>query len=209
MWGSGLTGNNAACSTLCWLSSTTHFLPYPQSNWALLVLIPRVGGFVYVLGPCRSLQRTLLWGWEFLLPLQPPQVFSVTGLRLYFLTLGPWVSWSVSLPSYSSLFIHRQLWELLLHQLAPHLLYQPLPCLAVSPLHPSCPSPPLLSIWMNVSFLNPWLSDFYTVQFSVSSGCLFVFKLVVVLLLVEEAQCIYLWLHLGHVLFMFLILAHS
>ena len=34
-----------------------------------------------------------------------------------------------------------------------------------------CPAPPLLSVWMNVSSLSPWLSDFHTVQFSVSSGC--------------------------------------
>ena len=26
----------------------------------------------------------------------------------------------------------------------------------VSPLHPGCPSPPLLSVWMNVYFLFPW-----------------------------------------------------
>ena len=36
-------------------------------------------------GPCGSLQRPLLWGWEFLLlPLQPPPVFSIRGLRRYF-----------------------------------------------------------------------------------------------------------------------------
>ena len=28
--------------------------------------------------------------------------------------------------------------------------------LAVSPFHPSCPSPPLLLVWMNVSSLTPW-----------------------------------------------------
>ena len=53
----------------------------------------RVGGFVYVLGPCGSLQRTLLGGWEFLpLPPQPPRVFSIRGLRLYFPALEPWVA---------------------------------------------------------------------------------------------------------------------
>ena len=36
---------------------------------------------------------------------------------------------------------------------------------------PSCPSPPLLLGWMNVSSLTLWLSDFHTVRFSVSSGC--------------------------------------
>ena len=45
--------------------------------------------------------------------------------------------------------------------------------LAASPLHPSCPSLPLLAVWMNVSSLSPWLSDFRTVRFSVSSGFLF------------------------------------
>ena len=50
-----------------------------------------VGGFVYILGPCGSLQGTLLGGWEFLPLPQPPQVFSVRGLRLYFPTLEPWV----------------------------------------------------------------------------------------------------------------------
>ena len=56
-----------------------------------------VGGLVHTLGPCGSLQRTLLWGWEFLplLP-QPPRVFSIRGLRLYFPTLEPWVARSTS-----------------------------------------------------------------------------------------------------------------
>ena len=44
-------------------------------------------------------------------------------------------------------------------------------CLAVSPLLPGCPCLPLLQVWMNVSCLSPWLSDFHTVPFSVSPGC--------------------------------------
>ena len=40
-----------------------------------------------------------------------------------------------------------------------------------SPVCPGCPSAPLLPVWMNVSSLSPWLSNFHTVQFSVSSGC--------------------------------------
>ena len=52
-----------------------------------------VGGFVYILEPCGSLQWTLLWGWQFLpLPPQPPQVFSIRGLRLYFPALKLWVA---------------------------------------------------------------------------------------------------------------------
>ena len=43
----------------------------------------------------------------------------------------------------------------------------------------SCPSPPLLPVWENVSSSSPWLLDFHRVQFSDSS----VFKFVVVLLL--------------------------
>ena len=48
-------------------------------------------------------------------------------------------------------------------------VFQPLPCPESSP-H-SCASPPLLPVWMNVSSLSPWLSDFHTVRFSFSSGC--------------------------------------
>ena len=38
---------------------------------------------------------------------------------------------------------------------------QPLPCLGSS--LPSCLSPPILPVWMNVSSLTPWLLDFHTV----------------------------------------------
>ena len=40
-----------------------------------------------------------------------------------------------------------------------------------SPLRPSCPSPPLLLVWMKVHFFISWVSDFLAVQFSVNSGC--------------------------------------
>ena len=40
-----------------------------------------------------------------------------------------------------------------------------------SPLHPGCPSPPLLLVWMNVYFFIYLVSDFLAVRFSVSSGC--------------------------------------
>ena len=50
---------------------------------------------------------------------------------------------------------------------------------------------------MNVS-LTPWLLDFHTVQFSVSSGWLFFFfDLLLSFWLFEEVQCVYLRLHLG------------
>ena len=55
---------------------------------------------MHALGPCGSLQQTLLCGWQFLLWLpQPPWVFSHRGLKLYFPTLEPWVTQSASLPA--------------------------------------------------------------------------------------------------------------
>ena len=65
--GEGPRGNNGACSTLCQYrvtSPTTHKQIGPFWCW-----FP-VGRLMYILGPCGSLQRTLLWGWEFL-PLLP------------------------------------------------------------------------------------------------------------------------------------------
>ena len=60
---------------------------------------------------------------------------------------------------------------------------------ATLPLHPSFLSLPLLQVWMNVSSLTTWLSDFHTVRFSGRSGFFFVFKFVVVLFwLCEEAK---------------------
>ena len=70
--------------------------------------------------------------------------------------------------------------------------------LAAGPLHPSRLSPPLLPAWMNVSSVTPWLSDFHTVRFSGSSGCfLFLNWLLSFFWLCEEANHIYLGLHLG------------
>ena len=51
----------------------------------------------------------------------------------------------------------------------PHWVCQLLPCRESYP--PRCLSPPHLPVWMNVSSLFPWLLDFHTVRFSVSSGC--------------------------------------
>ena len=55
------------------------------------------------------------------------------------------------------------------HSLPSRWVHQLPPCRKSSP--PGCPSPPLLPVWVSVSSLSPWLSDFHTVQFSVSSGC--------------------------------------
>ena len=59
--------------------------------------------------------------------------------------------------------------------------------LAACPLHPGCPSPPLLLVRRNVS-LTPWLSEFHTVWLSGSSGCfLFLNLLLCFFWLCEEA----------------------
>ena len=120
-------------------------------------------GFVHILGPCGSLQRTLLWGWEFpLLPPQPPEVFSLRSLRLYFPALEPW--------GCAVCHLVHQLQLCLPHSTIRRLARSSSHCLAESPLCPGCPSLPLLP-GMNVSSLTPWLLDFHTIWFSVSSGC--------------------------------------
>ena len=54
----------------------------------------------------------------------------------------------------------------LLHNAPPRWVHQ-----LLSPFHPGCRSPLLLLVWMNAASLSPCLSDFHTVQFSLSSGC--------------------------------------
>ena len=127
--------------------------PLPSSKLGSSGADSRVGRVVYILGPYRSLQWTLLWGLEFLLlPPQPPLVFSVRGLRLYFPAMEPWVAQSVSLPSCSSQFICMWMWDHPLHQLLPHWVLQPPPCQESS--LPGCPSPPSYrSGWMFLLYL--------------------------------------------------------
>ena len=56
-----------------------------------------------------------------------------------------------------------------LHNLPPRWVRQAPPFHKSFP--PSCPYLPLLLVLMNISSLSPWLLDFHTVSFSVSSGC--------------------------------------
>ena len=128
----------------------------------------------------------------------PHRFFQSGVLRLYFPMLEPWVVWSVSLPSCFSQFIWMQMWDLLVRQPPPHWFWSSSHCLATSPLHPSFPSLPLLPVWINVSSFTPWLSDFHTGRFSGSSDCFLFFNLLLSFFwLCEEAQCMYLCLHLG------------
>ena len=165
--------------------------PLPTSKWAILVLIP-----MYLLGPCGSFQQTLLWGWEFLLPPQPPQIFTVRGFEALFPRAGalglhslfhppfvppgfmnecgttrfascsPQASCNLACPPCST--IHHLSGSASCSLARPGLVLQPQSCQESSP--PSCVSPPLLRVWMNVFSLTPWLSGFHTVGFSVSSG---------------------------------------
>ena len=60
--------------------ASSHFTHFPYATGTLLaaalVMIPRVGGFMYVLGPCRPFKQTLLRKWQLLLLPQPTLVFT-------------------------------------------------------------------------------------------------------------------------------------
>ena len=156
----------------------SHFPSYPQANWALVVLIP---------------------GWVGLCTFQDPvglsNKLSCEAESFSHCRLNPQTFFSHRCQGYISLH-----WNPGLHSLSQSGLSTPKcgttwsssHCLAGCPLHPSCPSPPLLPVWMNVSSLTPWLSDFHTVQFSGSSDCFFILKCVVVLPLVVQGSKVYL-----------------
>ena len=177
---------------LAWLSagfqsltplSTSKLGPSGADSW--------VSGFVYVLGPCGSLQPTLLWGWEFLplLP-QPPWVFSISGLRFYFPVPEPWVARSVSLSSCSSRFICTQMWDCPVLQLPPCRLS----------------SSPQLSISIPPTSLNLdecffFISLVVGLQYSSIFWQFWLFLFLNLLLsffwFFKEAKCVYVCLHLG------------
>ena len=113
-----------------------------------------------------------------------PKGFSISDLRLYFPELEPWgcmvcLAPSLFLPVYLHVHVGPPSLQApslpavalptLLHNLLPHWVLQPPPCRESS--LPSYASLPLLPFWINESSLTPWLSDFHTVRFSVSSGC--------------------------------------
>ena len=83
-------GSNGARSTLHWISATplaTHNQIGPlwcwfPSGWA-----------------CAHPRPLWVSPMTSPVPPQPPWAFSIRGLRLYFPTLEPWVTWSASLPS--------------------------------------------------------------------------------------------------------------
>ena len=102
--------------------------------------------------------------------LNPHRFFSVRGFEALFPCVGTLGCAVCLIPSCSSWFICTRMWGRLVCQLLPiHPVLQPPPFRQCS--LPGCPSLPLLPVWMNVSSLSPWLLDFHTVRFSVSSGC--------------------------------------
>ena len=159
----------------------------------------RVGGVVYILGTCGSLQSTLLWGWEFLMPPQPPQVFSVRDFEALFPQPGTLGCMVCVVPQFFLLvYPHANVGPPSLPATAsPDLPSAASPTgssscrLAACPLCPSCLSLPLLPVWMNVS-LTSWLLDFHTVWFLWQFWLFFVFKFVVVFLLVVWGGRVYL-----------------
>ena len=133
------------CCLLCSLQVFSHFPHHPQANWALLVLIPGWVGLCMFWAPVGLSNELSCEAGSFShCRLNPTGVFSQTFESLF--------------PSAGTLGC-RVCCQVI----------QPPPCLKSSP--SGCPSPPLLQVWMNVSFLTPWLSDFHTIRFPVSSGC--------------------------------------
>ena len=126
---------------------------------------------------------------QFLPPSQPPLVFTARGNGdlssqcwnpgLCCLAWG----WDLSLPKYPSRVNTG--------------LSVPLPPPLCTTVPPLSVTPPLLPAWMNVASLNPWLSDFHTVQFSVSSHCFLFLNWLLSLWLCKERKCVDLRFHLA------------
>ena len=180
MWGRGPRGNSAACSALCRFlvtSTATHKQIGPFWCW-----FP--GGWFCVCSRTLWVSPT---NSPVSLEVSPTGVFS-QRFWLYFPILEHWVVRSVSLPSCSSQFICTRMWD------CP--VCKPLPCLPGPPAAALLPiSTPPTSL-DECFFFNSWLSV-HTVRFSVGSGCFLFLNLVVFFWLWEEAQCVYLCLHLG------------
>ena len=165
------------------LASFQSLSQLPTSKLSPSSVDSQVGGFVYVLGPCGSLQWTLLWDLEFILLPQPPQVFTArcfealfpyTGILGCMVCLTP----QLFLPVYP-----HWMWD--------HLVYQPwshpprleattLLCVHPAPATHLCPS--YQSRWM---FLLQLVGCWTSIQFDfLAVLVVFVFKLVVIFLLV-------------------------
>ena len=114
---------------LAWLvAGFQSLLPPPASKLGPSGADSQMVGFVYALGPCGSLQRALVLGWEFLPPPQPPRIFTARSFEDFFSCPGTVGCAVVSLPSCSS--------------------YHLLSCL---PSPPATALPLVRSIWLPIS----------------------------------------------------------
>ena len=151
LWGRGQRGNSDAWSTLTSLFVTS--LTFPTSSLCPLGADLQVGRFLHVLGPCDSLQCSLLWGWEVLLLPQkiPTDLFHSLWFWVFsFLRWNPeFCGQSVSLPCFSQACLRVNV-GLLVWSSSRHLAASSPPC---------CLSPHLLlSGWMFLQLLACWTS---------------------------------------------------
>ena len=197
MWGRGPRGNNAACSTLCWFSvtsPTTHNQIRPFWCWFL------VGGFAYILGPCGSLLLTLLWGWEFFeLTPQPLQVFSVRDFEALFPNTGilgctVCLTPQLFLPVYLHAYVG---WPSPQATALPGPPATALPCVLSARLTVSTPPTSLDECFFFNSLVVGLPYSLIFCQFWLFFLFCFLNSLLSFFWLCEEAQCVYLHLHLS------------
>ena len=160
----------------------------PTSKLHLSCANSQVGGFVYILGPCASLQWFSCETGSFSHHCTPHRILQ---LRFWVYISPPWnpglcgLSHSPVVPP--SLSTHKCGPPSLPAATLLHIL-SALASLSLS----------LLLVWMKVSSLTPWLSDFHTIGFSGRCGYfLFLNWLLSFFWLCEEAKNIYLCFHLG------------
>ena len=163
--------------------TSSHFTHFPYAIGALLavslVLVPTVGGFVYILGLYGPFKQTLLRDQQVLPEPQTPLVFIARSYEtLFYWRWNPGLR-SLAWGSDHSLLSCPSQFLSTMHECGTLIL--PAAAATTSPpaprhrhtvsFPPSSPAPPHLPIWMKIASLDPWLSDFHTVQFSGSSEC--------------------------------------
>ena len=116
---------------LSWLSASFQSLSLlPASKLGFSGANSQMGGLVNIPGSCGSLQGTLLWGWEFLLMLQPPEIFTVRGFEALFPHIGT-LDCVICLTSqfFLLVYLHVNVGPPSLPAASlPSLVLQPLPC---------------------------------------------------------------------------------
>ena len=164
-------GEGSEREQCCLLSSChtfSHFPHFPQANSALsdaaLVLISHMGGLVV-----RS--RTL-WAPSTDSPVRLAVFPAAIPTCFYRQMFSNFLlqSWNPGLCGLSGSPIFPPglsgcEWDCPIHQPPPCPPSLSAATLFTGPHHLGCPPPPLLPVWMNVSSLTPWLSDFYSLIF--------------------------------------------